>query len=180
VRDATPTDAPSAKEATGEATTAGNEAPEAPHATPATSVASAVGASLVAMAPPSPRAPSPIALAGEKETKGALSGETPATGETPTGQEVPTARGAPIEDEMPPAGEMDIHKEAEASAEKRLVEGEEEASAVQDKAQVVSSPGATIMGDEGARASPLRPGATPPPAVSSGGGAEGGSAPSSS
>jgi hypothetical protein len=76
---------------------------------------------------------------------------------------------------------MDTREEVEAITEKMLIEGEEEeASAVRAKALVVPSLEAPTMGDEGGRASPLRPEATLPLARSPGGGAEGGSAPSSS
>jgi hypothetical protein len=165
VKDASPTEAPSSKEAEGEAIAAGDAALKAPDATPVTSVACAMGTSSVAATPLSPRASSPTTLAGEKEVEEALTEEMPATKEAPTVEEAPAAVGAPTEEEAPTTGKTPVEKETptaggmdtreeEASAEKMLVEGEEEASAVQAEVPVVPPPEVPITSDEGARASP--------------------------
>jgi hypothetical protein len=191
MKESTPTEAPAAKEAEGEASAGGDAVPEAPDETPVTSTMGATGASVVAATPPSPRAPSPAALAEEEGTEKALAKETPAIEETLTTEEAPAAGSTPTEEEAPTAGETPIEQEAPA-AEKTPIEEEapavrkmgsheeEEASMEQAKATVVPSPEAPIMGDEGARASPQRPEANSTPARSSRSGAAGGSAPSSS
>jgi hypothetical protein len=135
VKDTSPTEVPSAKEAEGEAIAIGDTALKTPDATPVTSVAGATGASIVSASPLSSRPPSPATLAGEKEAEEAHVEETPATEEAPTMEEAPAAGGAPteeetpaigktpVEEETPAAGEMDTREEVKASAEKMLIEG---------------------------------------------------------
>jgi hypothetical protein len=147
------TEAPSVKEAEGEASAMGDTTPVAPDAAPVTSAAGAMGVSVMAATPPSPRAPSPAALAEEEETEEAPAKETPAIEESLTAEEAPATGNTPVE---------------------------EEASVEQAEETVVLPPEAPIMGAKGACANPQCSEATSTPARSSGSGAVGGSVPSSS